>query len=110
MILVGMIVSAFLVLLLGGSAQSLLPKQTGRLIVQGQTVQCYREVLENSLGSKTQAFCTDRPFDCTPVDCPAQGPWSLWGYVSAQPLLLLLGLLATVYRECYLSLALLLLT
>jgi hypothetical protein len=95
-----MIVSALLVLLLGGSAQSLLPTQTGRLIVQGQTVQCYREALEDSPGGKTQAFCTDRPFDCTPVDCPAQGPWSLWAYVSAQPLLLLLGLLATVYREC----------
>jgi hypothetical protein len=98
MILVSMVVSALLVLILGRLGQWLFPHQTGLLVVRGSPVQCYREVLAGVPG-KDEAFCTDRPFECTPVACPAQGPTTIGQAIVAHPLLLLLGLLAILYRK-----------
>lgn len=98
MILVSMLVSALLVLVLGGLGELLFPRQTGRIVVRGRPVQCYREMLAGVPG-KDEAFCTTRPGQCSPVGCPAQGPSTIGWAIGAHPLLLLLGLLAILYRE-----------
>ena len=98
MILVSMVVSALLVLVLGTLGQLLFPHQTGRVVVRGRPVQCYREVLAGVPG-RDDAYCTARPAACTPVACPAQGPSTIAGAIAGYPLLLLLGLLAILYRE-----------